>query len=601
MSLGAPAALWWLAIIPLVVILYMLRARREPRMVPSILLWDRATRDLLARLPMRRLERNLLLLLQVLVIAIIVLALARPLLALRGWVGDAVVVVMDTSASMQATDVSPTRFAAAQREAIALIDRRGPRQPVALVVAGVRPRLIAEFSTDRRAQTAALRALTPTDGSAALDEAVALAAGLRHEGRPAAVHVFADRPPRGAAARWYRIGTGAPNAAITAARTRRDARGHTLLMVRVDAFGAAFPPRTLVVEVDGRAVARREVRATPDRPQIALFDLGTRSGIATVTFQGRDALAADDRAAAAVGQAGLPRVLVAGEPNPVLDAVLAAVPTGGVTRIAEMRPGEWGRSPLVVLDRVSPQILPPGAYLLIGTMAANLPVQIEGTAAEQAIRTVSATHPVMRLTDLRGVRVAGGLALRPQAGSVLAEGDVPLVWAYEGRGLRTVVLPFDLMQSDLPVHPAFPVLIANAIGWLAGSPDAMLGDAPVVPAGQWRSATLLDPAGRTAPVEARDGVFVLPALDRVGVYTLRTGTTRDVGWERRWVVSTADPGEASLAVPPAEAIRAATEPAQIAQFRLTPWLLGAAALLLAGEWWLWARTLPRRQREARTR
>ncbi|MGH2404531.1 MAG: hypothetical protein ACRDGN_08705, partial [bacterium] len=214
---------------------------------------------------------------------------------------------------------------------------------------------------------------------------------------------------------------------------------------------------------------------------------------------------------------------------------------------------------------------------------------------------VTATHPVMRLVDLRGMRVAGALALRTQAGSVLAEGDVPLVWAYEGRGLKVVVLPFDLMQSDLPVHPAFPVLVANAIAWLAGSPEAALGDAPVVPAGEWERASVVGPNGVQSTVEARDGVFVMPAFDRVGVYTLRTGSPRQAGWERQWVVATADPGESSLAVPAAQAAPAGGVVRQIAQLRLTPPLLGLAALLLAGEWWLWARTLPRRQWEARAR
>jgi hypothetical protein len=242
------------------------------------------------------------------------------------------------------------------------------------------------------------------------------------------------------------------------------------------------------VDLDGRTVERRDVRIVPGRPETVLFDLGDHSGIATVALVGRealpaDALPADDRAAAAIGHAGLPRVLVIGDRNPVLDAVLAAVPTAGVTRSVGVSPGEWGRVPLVIVDRVSLQTLPPGSYLLIGTLGANLPVQIEGTAPEQSIQRIATTHPVMRLADLRGVRVAGALALRPQAGSVLAEGDIPLVWAYEGRGIRAVVLPFDLMQSDLPVHPAFPVLIANAIEWLAGSPEAALGQAPIVPAG----------------------------------------------------------------------------------------------------------------------
>jgi hypothetical protein len=226
-------------------------------------------------------------------------------------------------------------------------------------------------------------------------------------------------------------------------------------------------------------------------------------------------------------------------------------------------------------------------------MGTNLPVQIEGTAAQQTIRAVSATHPVTRLVDLRGTRVADALAIRPQAGVVLAEGDVPLVWAYEGRGLRVVVLLFDPLTSDLAVHPAFPVMIANAVDWLAGSPQAQLGDAPAVAASTWSRATLLDPRGGTREIAAQDGVFVLPPMDRVGVYRLRTD-----GWERRWVVSTADTRESSLEVETVAGARpAGPSSPQLAQVRLTPWLLGLAVALIAGEWWLWVRTLPRRTRQ----
>ena len=592
MTLGAPGALWWLALVPVVVLLYMLRARREARVVPSVMLWVRATRDLVARLPMRRLERNILLLLQLLVIVLIVLALARPSVALRGLAGDAVVLVVDASASMQATDVAPTRLGAAQQAAVTLLERLGPRQPVAVVAAGLRPRLVAEFGTDRPALSSAVRGIRASDAASAVDEAVALAASLRAGGRPAAVHVFGDLAPSDPSATWHAVGGRASNAGITAAQTRLDAREHAQLMVRLEAFGAPAT-RTVAVSLGGRALVSREVRLVPGTPHVAVFDLGRASGIAEVTLRGRDALPVDDRAVVAIGKEGQPTILLVGDPNPVIDAVMRAVPAAEVTRRAEATPDQWGRAALVVLDRVAPQALPPGAYLLVGTMGTNLPVQIEGTAQQQTVRAVSATHPVTRLVDLRGARVAETLAIKPSAGIVLVEGDVPLVWAYEGRGLRVVVLPFDPLASDLAIHPAFPVLIANAVEWLAGSPQARLGDAPVIPAGTWPRATLLDPHGETQTIAAREGVFIVPPLDRVGVYRLRTD-----GWERRWVVSTADPRESSLSVESAAAA-GLTRPAppQLAQVRLTPWLFGVAVALMAGEWWLWVRTVPRRPRQ----
>jgi hypothetical protein len=588
MTLGAPAALWALLLIPLVVILYMLRARREPRIVPSVLLWERATRDLIARMPMRRLERSLLLLVQVLIIAVVVLALARPSLSLRGFAGDAVALVIDTSASMQATDVAPSRLAVAQAQALALAARLGPRQPAALIAAGPRPRLVVDLTTDRGALRSAIRSLRATDAGAALDDAVALAVSLRAAGRPAVVYLFSGRAPQQPGVRWMKVGAGAPNAGITSASARLDARGRAQLMLRVEAFGEPAS-RVLTVDVDGRAVARRDLWVAPGAPQVVLVDLGEATGLATARLSGRDALPADDRAVVAVGRAGLPRVLIVGDPDPVLDALLGAVPTAGVMRSPEAPPSEWGRAPVVVLDRVQPQTLPPGAYLLLGTLGVNMPVHIEGTVGQQVVRNVVGTHPVTRLVDLRGVRIAGALALRPEAGVVLAEGDAPVVWAYEGRGIRAVVLPFDLARTDLPTHPAFPVLMANIIDWLAGPSETAPGLAPVVPAGPWTRAELREPDGAVRTLQARDGVFALPALDRVGPYRLRTG-----GWERQWVVSTVDPAESSLAVGAAAPAQTAAAPV-FAQVGLAPPLLAAAALLIALEWWLWTRTLPGRR------
>jgi hypothetical protein len=589
MLLGFLAALWALLLIPIVIMLYMLRARRLPQTVPSTLLWERATRDLIARMPVRKLERSILLLLQILAIAAIVFALARPSAILPGVAGDAAVIVIRTTASMQARHDQEIRLASAQREAVALIDRLGPRQRAAIVEAGRRPRVVRDFTGDKPSLRAAVSAMTASDAGGSVDDAVVLAAGLRVDGRPARVHVFSDRPPTGAgAAEWHAVGAEASNVAITSAAARRDVHGWSLL-VRVEAFGVPGDrqPRRLRVTLGDRVLAERPVRASPDAPQVVVFDLGDASGIATVRLDGSDALPADDRAVVVVGRETLPKVLAIGEPNPVLDLVLNAVPTSTVLRADAVAPRTWNRVDLVVLDGIEPLNLPPGAYLLIGTIGTNLPVQIEGNLRDQMIRSVSATHPVTRLADLRGVRVVGGMQLRSQVGTVLAEGDVPLVWAYEGRGIRAVVLPFALSQSDLALHPAFPVLIANSVAWLAGGSTVGAGEAPIVAAGGFARATLHGPTGPAVPVEAKDGAFVLPPLDRVGVYRL----TADA-WTRTWVVSTVDALEADLTIPsvPSQAARAGGP--QSAHVSLVPWLLMAAVVVAVGEWVLWARSVP---------
>src|SRR5438552_8789163 len=140
MTLGLPAALWLLAVLPVIVLLYMLRARRHDVPMSSVLLWQRARQDLLVHLPVRRLERSLLLVLQLLTAAVVVLALARPQVVLPAAGGLATVLVMDTSASMQATDVAPSRFEAARAAAVAEVARGAG--PVMVVDAGPQPHAV---------------------------------------------------------------------------------------------------------------------------------------------------------------------------------------------------------------------------------------------------------------------------------------------------------------------------------------------------------------------------------------------------------------------------------------------------------------------------
>ena len=66
------------AIPPAIVLLYFLKLKRMPLEVPSTYLWSRTIEDLHVNSIWQRLRQSLLLLLQLLLIALIMLALIRP-------------------------------------------------------------------------------------------------------------------------------------------------------------------------------------------------------------------------------------------------------------------------------------------------------------------------------------------------------------------------------------------------------------------------------------------------------------------------------------------------------------------------------------------
>ena len=78
MNLLAPAALGLAAVAAPIVAMYILKMRRPARVVSSTFLWEQALRDVQANAPWQRLRPNLLLLLQLLIVALAIFHLLVP-------------------------------------------------------------------------------------------------------------------------------------------------------------------------------------------------------------------------------------------------------------------------------------------------------------------------------------------------------------------------------------------------------------------------------------------------------------------------------------------------------------------------------------------
>ena len=92
-------------------------------------LWRRSLEDLHVNSLFQRLRRNLLLFLQLLAVALAMLALAGPRMKGTSGQGQRFVLVIDNSASMAATDVAPSRLAKAKEAAKKVVERDGRRRP----------------------------------------------------------------------------------------------------------------------------------------------------------------------------------------------------------------------------------------------------------------------------------------------------------------------------------------------------------------------------------------------------------------------------------------------------------------------------------------
>jgi Ca-activated chloride channel family protein len=568
MSWGNPSALWWLAAIPVVVLLYWLRPRRVPVVVSSVLLWRRALRERVRSRPLRRFEGNVLLLIQVLAVLAASLGLARPQRPVRGE-GD-VVAVVDLGVTLQATDVRPSRFEAARAAAAELL-RSAKARRVAVVAAAWAPRLVQPLTAERGDALRALHGLRPTDGPSDLEAAVALARSLSPS---AEVHAFSDRPA--AHARSQVFGGPLEDVAITGVVASPTTPGRMRVTVRV--HNRTSGPRQVPVSVlvDGRPAARVPVALQPGQEAAASAEVAAGL-LVEARIRPQDSLAATDRYPALGTHFPRPRVLVTGPPEPFLERAVEVV-AGPVRRQAVPDPQVWGEFSVVVLHRVSGVALPPGNYLLVDSLPSNLPLHA-GSVRSDTVAWQSRTHPLTRFVDLSGVRVDRARAVEVAGGEVVLQGDLPLAWAYEGEGLRAVLLAFSPSQSDVGLRPGFPIFVANTLQWLAGPLASALeaGASTSVPSAGTREGVLRGPEG-TVRLRPQGGRFFLPPFDRAGFYTLEAGPVRRV-----WAVYPSARSQGAVSSPPASGVPEA------ARRDLGGWLVGAFLALLVAEWWVFCR------------
>src|SRR5215468_8886319 len=132
----SPLAFAFAASIPVVVVFYLLKRKRVVKLVSSTLLWQRFLSETQASAPFQKLRKNWLLILQIILLAVAVFALSRPYFAAKAKPAQLRVVILDASASMQATDESPSRFEKARTEALKWVDSLTDNDQMVILQAG---------------------------------------------------------------------------------------------------------------------------------------------------------------------------------------------------------------------------------------------------------------------------------------------------------------------------------------------------------------------------------------------------------------------------------------------------------------------------------
>jgi|688.fasta_scaffold02815_6 hypothetical protein len=651
-----PALSGWafalLALIPPAIIaLYFLKLRRNPMVVPSTYLWVKTIEDLHVNSLWQKLQKNILLYLQLLFIGLLILSLLRPGCRSESSLGKRSILLIDHSASMNATDEVPTRLEKAKEKALEMIDTMSSDDVSMIIAFSDRAEVRQGFTSDRRQLRAAVESINPTQRTTDAKEALRAAAGLANPGRtsqlenvndiqvaealPATLFILSDGGfPEiqdfdlgNLSAQYIPIGKqDANNVGIIAFTVERNIEHPD----EVEAYARLVNYSDKDIEVttelllDDNLIDASQTSLKPGSEEGVNFQIkNIDQGELKLRIDVQDNLAIDNEAFATLTTAKPIKVLLVTKGNNPLELGLRTSQCARLATTTVVAP-EFLQRPeflsdqntdpydLMIFDRCSPPALPACNTLFIGSLPPGEAWSLGPSASPVFVVDVAKDHPLMQYLEIASIRIVEAAALKgPTSAIRLIEADCGPVMAIAPReAYQDVVCSISLLRddgtdlapnTDWPLRRSFPVFLLNTLEFLGGAGEQAAGRSVLpgqsIPLALGRAVEKVDvkiPSGQIETASRGSlSQIIFTQTEQTGVYSVTAA--EQTNSLDRFTVNLFSVRESQIKPQPsisfgAESIAAAQSatPKRIDYWR---WIALLAAAVLAIEWITYNRRL----------
>lgn len=575
MNFLAPGAFFLGTLLPVIVALYLLKLRRIEQNVSSIYLWRRMVRDVEANAPWQRLRFNILMVLQLLFLLALIIALSRPFTWAEGSSGQSTILILDSSASMSAIDVVPSRFESAKKQARQILNDMPDSARITIIEAGNEARVLLSSSLDRRQAHNVIDQLEVGTGNSDMTVALQLASAIAERQTGTDIIVLSDgrvNLPERIAIRGYLryipFGLSGENQSVSLV-TLEETPGNVGLtaFAQISNYGRQPSSRRVSLFADGQLINVFDLIDIPPGGQKSIIADGIsasthmievrldRPNPQTNVDMPVDILPLDDSAKAVYSQDITAHVNLVGGNNLFIQTALSLMDgitfthygaeselllpktPNGSTSILETAPAD-----LTIFDNQIPSgQLPAGNLLFIDPPASIDLFTIRGLVENPTPRVLDGNKLIGNHITLSDISIldANDISLPSWANPVIM-GDlkdgrsIPLLFYGEVDNQKIAVLSFNLHHSDLPLNIAFPLLWVNLMDWLA--PGIQNTFPQQVASGQSVSFTLpgsmqinkseptavfTRPDGSTVQVSPENGLYLFSETTQLGVYRVK--------------------------------------------------------------------------------
>ena len=683
MNFLSPTSLFLFGLAIPIVALYILRLRRRREPVSTLMFWEELFRERQTTSLFQRLKHLLSLLLQLLFLTLLVLSIARPQFAFITKSARQLVLIIDQSASMNAIEADTdgrTRLEVAKESALRSVDGLRFMDEMTVISSHTRPIIHIPFTNHQKSLREAIHAIQPTDISTNLEPAYDLADAIAQTKPNPEIVIFSDfqsvseellaklksKPEQDTDTaesdhevkrHLIRIGKANDNVGITKFRVRKSLVNAFDYQTLLRVVNASEEEKKFNVELyfDENLFDVRPYTLAPGESKSEIFsNFAFEGGKLKAVLDIQDPLASDNIAYATLPKRDLIPVLLVTAENPFLQKALAVdeqiqltvlTPTEYETDVLPESTNSQGNKnyQVVIFDRYSPPSLGDGNYMFIyppavdSSEAPNPELKWNiGAALETPIITDwERTHPILQHVHLENVQIGTAYQVTPPStAQVLARSfESPVLFIDVKPNRKVVFAAINILESDLPLRIAFPVIIANTIQWFQQRSEILeyhlhtgevlkqqIESIKAISQPELKTETdspesipkvvkITGPEDQTWELPVEGDALLFEQTQRAGFYELKIAAAADSTAEAQpppeasdatednsgtiWAVNLADATESHIGADPAveELTKESVAQSSAALLRYPPWvyLVFLAVGLSVVEWFLYQR------------
>jgi Ca-activated chloride channel homolog len=580
-----PTALYGLLALPLLLIPYLTRQKPRRVVFSSLLLFNVPDKRAGGR-PLSRLRLPPIFFLQLLLLALVIVALAEPVFSVRT---SRIAVVLDNSASMQTLFGQQTRFALAQEKVRGLLSDLGPAATADLYLTVPRLEKVRGTSLGPVEATRIVGSLTSYDlPDAPIDYQVVLSQ-MAKEQKYDRVYLITDHPAVGQTdvLRVLTVGQPRDNFAVSSfAISHSSLVGSRLeATAEVANFSGKDERIKVVLRGGGAVLSSRDLAVEAGKTAAATFAGFPNHPYYELEIDIRDGLPIDNRRFAVPPAAQNLRILGI-SPRPQALNSLRSIPGVSLDIVAPQEYDKADRSgySLEIFHYSTPAVPPANPALFVLPPDNNPLAELAKPVSRPIVSSWREPHPLTRYVNFALFRPAFSRPLKPRvsAEAIIESPAGLLALAMERRAVRYLVLGFEIFpylgRENLPVS----VFTLNLLDWFfhGSGAEPLVTGAPIIFSAAQQGSFLLTPRGDKIALE--HGANSFPATHFQGLYQIQRGSHREL-----FAVNFENKNESDLRQPTPIPIREATAADNVsALFSIWPYLLLISLILLFVEWFV---------------